>query len=110
MASMVEGLLESHVKTETEMAYLVLDHALEHDGELKRMHQDHNEIDHRLREVHKAKTCAEARRLLRNVLGGCREHFQLEERHVFPLMEHVLEKETLTRLGKAWLQRSAAYA
>ena len=28
MASMVEGLLESHVKTETEMAYLVLDHAL----------------------------------------------------------------------------------
>ena len=64
MASIVEGLLESHAKTETNLAYLALDHVLAHNGELKRMHQDHHEIDDRLRKVHTAKTCAEARRLL----------------------------------------------
>ena len=65
MATIVEGLLEGHAKTETNLAYLALDHVLEHDGELKRMHQDHHEIDDRLRRVHTANTCAEARRLLK---------------------------------------------
>jgi hypothetical protein len=106
MARMVEGLLESHAKTETNMAYLALDHVLQQNGELKRMHQEHHEIDHRLQEVHKATTCSESRRLLKEVLVGCREHFQLEERHIFPLLEKELEEETLTQLGQDWLQRS----
>ena len=110
MASIVEGLLESHAKTETNMAYLALDHVLEQNGELKRMHQDHREIDDRLRNVHTANTCAEARRLLKAALLASREHFQLEERNVFPLIEKVLEKETLLELGQIWLQRSAARA
>ena len=110
MASIVEGLLEAHAKTETNMAYLALDHVLEQNGELKRMHQDHHEIDARLREVHKANTCAESRRLLKAVLAGCREHFQLEESNVFPLLERVLQEETLPELGQTWLERPAARA
>ena len=35
MASIVERLLEDHAKTETNLAYLALDHVLEHNGELK---------------------------------------------------------------------------
>ena len=108
MASIVEGLLEGHAKTETELAYLALDHALEHNGELKRMHQDHHEIDDRLRKVHTANTCAEARRLLKTVITASREHFRAEERSVFPLLEKVLQQETLTELGKSWMQRRAA--
>jgi hemerythrin-like domain-containing protein len=110
MASIVEGLLESHAKTETSMAYLALDHVLEQNGELKRMHQDHREIDDRLRNVHTANTCAEARRLLKAALLASREHFQLEERNVFPLLEKVLQRETLLELGQTWLQRSTARA
>ena len=91
MASIVEGLLESHAKTETELAYLALDHALEHNGELKRMHQEHHEIDDRLRKVHTAKTCAEARRLLKTAITSSREHFRGEERSVFPLLEKALQ-------------------
>ena len=106
MASIVEGLLESHAKTETNLAYLALDRVLEQNGELKRMHQDHHEIDDRLRRVRAAKTCAEARRLLKAALLASREHFQLEERSVFPLIEKVLQKETLAALGQSWLQRS----
>jgi hemerythrin-like domain-containing protein len=107
MASMVEGLLESHAKTETNVAYLALDHVLEQNGELKRMHQDHHEIDDRLRKVHTAKTCAEARRLLKSALLASREHFQLEERSVFPFIEKVLQQDTLVELGQTWLQRSS---
>jgi len=110
MASIVERLLEDHAKTETNLAYLALDHVLEHNGELKRMHQDHHEIDDRLRKVQTAHTCAEARRLLKVAIGASREHFHCEERSVFPLLEKSLGEETLTALGKTWMQRQAAPA
>ena len=110
MARIVEGLLEGHAKMETNLAYLALDHVLADNGELKRMHQDHQEIDDRLRKVHTAKTCAEARRLLKVTITGTREHFRAEERSVFPLIEKVLRQETLAELGQSWLQRQAAPA
>lgn len=108
MARIVEGLLERHGKAETDLAYLALDHVLEQDGELKRMHQEHHEIDDRLRKVHTAKTCAEARRLLKNAIQSSREHFRCEERAVFPLLEKALQEETLLDLGKTWMERQAA--
>jgi hemerythrin-like domain-containing protein len=110
MASIVEGLLAGHAQTETNLAYLALDHVLADNGELKRMHQDHQEIDDRLRKVHTAKTCAEARRLLKVTIVGTREHFRGEERSVFPLLEKTLQEETLAELGQSWLQRQAAAA
>jgi hemerythrin-like domain-containing protein len=108
MTHIIEGLLEGHAKAETDLAYLALDHVLEHNGELKRMHQEHHEIDDRLRQVHEAKTCAEARRLLKAAIQASREHFRNEERGVFPLLEQSLEEETLTELGKTWIERQAA--
>jgi hemerythrin-like domain-containing protein len=110
MASIIEGLLETHAKTETNLAYLALDHVLEQNGELKRMYQDHHEIDERLRSVHTAKTCAEARRLLKMAIDTSRKHFQVEEGSVFPLLEETLEEQTLTELGSSWMQRGAVLA
>jgi hemerythrin-like domain-containing protein len=110
MARIVEGLLENHAQTETHLAYSALDHVLEHNGELKRMHQDHHEIDARLREVHTAGTCAQARRLLKTALTASREHFHAEERTVFPLLEKVLQEKTLAELGQNWLHKRAAPA
>ena len=108
MAGIVEGLLERHARTETNLAYLALDHVLEHNGELKRMHQDHHEIDDCLRTVHSASTCAQARRLLKLAITASREHFRAEERSVFPLLERTLREETLTELAKDWMRREAA--
>ena len=110
MARIVEGLLEGHAKTETNLAYLALDHVQEQNGELKHMHQDHHEIDDRLRQVHTAKTCAEARRLLKVTISATREHFRGEERSVFPLLEKLLQEETLTELGQGWMQRRGPVA
>ena len=108
MASLVEGLLTGHAKTETNLAYLALDHVLQDKGELKRMHQDHHEIDDRLRKVHTAKTCAEARRLLKAAILSSREHFRAEEQKVFPFLEKTLMEATLTELGENWLRRQDA--
>lgn len=108
MARIIEGMLESHAKTETEVAYLALDHVLQQKGELKKMYQDHHEIDERLRKVHTTNTCAEARRLLKLVIQTTRDHFRSEERLVFPMLEKALKEETLLELGAAWIQRNAS--
>jgi hemerythrin-like domain-containing protein len=110
MANMVEGMLEGHAKSETNLAYLALDHVLAHNGELRRMHQDHQEIDDRLRKVHTASTCAAARRLLKAAIAASREHFAAEERTVFPMLEGALQEDTLTELGQIWLERGAELA
>jgi hemerythrin-like domain-containing protein len=110
MASIVEALLEGHARTETNLAYLALDHVMEHNGELKRMHQDHHEIDDRLRKVHSAASIAQARRLLKSAIAASREHFGAEERSVFPLLERTLHEETLCELGESWKQRQPALA
>jgi hemerythrin-like domain-containing protein len=106
MASIVEGMLEGHAARESNLAYLALDHVLAEKGHLDRMHQDHHEIDGRLKKVHAANTSAEARRLLKAALEVSREHFYLEERAVFPMLEKLLQPETLTELGRTWITRS----
>jgi hemerythrin-like domain-containing protein len=105
MGSIVEGMLRKHAETETNLAYLALDHVLADQGEMSQMHQDHHEIETELKAVQHANTCAQARRLLKAALMASRNHFQGEERHLFPLLERVLDAETLTELGNVWLQR-----
>jgi hemerythrin-like domain-containing protein len=110
IASIIEGLLGSHAQRESHLAYLALDHVLAQKGDLDRMHQDHQEIDARLKKVHTAQTCAEARRLLKAAILSSREHFRLEEKSVFPMLEQTLQRETLIELGKAWSDRNAEVA
>ena len=110
MANIVEGLLQHPAETETNLAYLALDHVLHDQGELGRMHQDHHEIDARLKKVRAAKTCAEARRLLKVAILSTREHFQGEERSVFPFLEKSLQPDTLNALGKTWMRRQGTTA
>jgi hemerythrin-like domain-containing protein len=108
MASVVEGLLQGHSSRETDLAYIALDHVLEHKGELDRMHHEHAELDARLKSIQAATNCTEARRLLKATLGSSREHFRLEEKVLFPLLERSLKTETLRELGRTWLEREAA--
>jgi hemerythrin-like domain-containing protein len=43
-------------------------------------------------------------------LTASRQHFHREELTVFPLIEKVLQKETLMELGKVWMQQHLARA
>jgi len=108
MAAIIEGMLSGHAAAETNLAYLALDHVLAEKGQLERMHEDHHEIDVRLKKVHATNTCAEMRHLLKTAIQSSREHFSYEEKFVFPFLERKLQDETLTELGRTWLQRSPA--
>lgn len=105
LSSLVEGLLRRHGETETDLAYVALDHALDNRGQLDQLHQDHHEIDACLGRVREAANLDEARRLLKTALQASRLHFLREERSVFPLIEQTLDRHTLTELGKAWRER-----
>jgi hemerythrin-like domain-containing protein len=105
LAGIVEGLLRPHAETESNLAYAALDQALAERGSLDRLYQDHHEIDAGLKNVSRARTCAEARQLLEASLRATREHFRYEERNVFPLLEQWLQGESLAELGRVWLQQ-----
>jgi hypothetical protein len=107
MAAIVRSLLEPHAKTETSLAYLALDHVLAEKGQLDRLHEEHEEIDDHLKEVHSAATCDHARQLLRKAILASRNHFRHEELTVFPFLEKWVQPETLLELGGIWLKHSA---
>jgi hemerythrin-like domain-containing protein len=110
LAGLVEALLEDHGDAETNLAFVALDHALDQKGQLDRLHHDHDEIDDRLKRVKTATKLSDAKKLLKAALLASRQHFRREERAVFPLIEKVLKKETLTELGKVRTQRHPARA
>ncbi|HUJ43006.1 MAG TPA: hemerythrin domain-containing protein [Opitutaceae bacterium] len=107
LASVIEGMLEDHAGTETNLAYLALDHVMQDKGQLDRLHEEHQEIDASLRRVQQTDSCPEARRLLATAIAASRHHFHFEEQTVFPLLESVLQGGTLTELGATWSERSA---
>jgi hemerythrin-like domain-containing protein len=104
LARIVEGMLHSHSETETELAFLALDHALQDKGQLDRLHEEHDEIDTSLHLVHSAGNVAQARLLLQTAIGASRRHFAFEEQSIFPLIDSTLQPETLSGLGEAWRQ------
>ncbi len=102
MARIVEGLLEQHGRSERDLAFAALDHALAERGRLEKLHQEHEEIDQTLRNTFESASLAEASKNLMAALAFCRRHFCFEETMVFPLIEQVLQGETLKSLGQEW--------
>jgi hemerythrin-like domain-containing protein len=110
LASVVEGLLQGHAETETNLAYSALDHALADKDVLNRLYQDHHEIDDHFKRIHRATDAAEARRQLKKALAATREHFRREEKTVFPMLERTFQPETLKTLGREWASTRSVFA
>ena len=104
LAGLVQSLLEHHADTERNLAYAVLDHVLAERGSLDQMHQEHQEIDQTLRQALTADEFPVARQSLRAALSASRRHFCFEEVWVFPLLERVLQPETLEAMGAMWAE------
>jgi hypothetical protein len=101
LTRLVEGVLAHHGDVETNLAYAALDQALAEKGRLKRLYQDHEEIDTCLRDAALATKFSEAVRLLKAGLKASRAHFAREERTVFPLFEKLFAPAVLETLGAA---------
>ncbi len=109
LASIVAGLLERHGNAERDLAYAALDHALAERGCLEQLHQEHEEIDQTLQDALRSDSVHEASQFLRDSLAVCRRHFSFEEAMVFPLIERVLQTETLSVLGHQWSRESPSF-
>jgi hemerythrin-like domain-containing protein len=102
LCRLLEALLHNHGMAETDLAYIALDHILQQQDQMTRLHHDHEELDGLLRNVEKIKDLPKARVRFKAVLDACRAHFDEEERNVFPLIEKALQHETLLVLGRTW--------
>ena len=108
LAELMESLLLAHGKAEEDLVFAPLDHYLEQIGQRDTFHKEHREIDDSLLKVKAARRLAEARRLLSAAVLASREHFDHEERIVFPLAEKAMKRETLTELGETWMKQREA--
>jgi len=99
LSRLVEGVLCSHADMEQNLAFAALDQALAENGELKRLNQDHQEIDSCLRNAALENDFNKAVRLLKLGLKASRAHFKREEKSVFPLLEKLFSPEALTTLA-----------
>ena len=105
LAAVVVAVHEPHAKTEDDLFMEPLEHCFDQIGQNELFHQEHRQIEAALARASQAKTVKEAKRILLGAIAASREHFDKEERIVFPLAERVLKAKTLSEMGKAWLRR-----
>jgi hemerythrin-like domain-containing protein len=105
VAALLESVLQEHSRTEDDLFIGPLEHCFEQIGHRETFHQEHEEIDEMLARVQKAKAAKKARELLLALIVSCRQHFDKEERIVFPMAEQLLKHKTLTELGQTWMDQ-----
>ena len=105
LSRFVEDLLQRHAVAEEDLVLLALDHAPEHKRRCDRFHKEHQEIDSRITRVQTAKDMVRARGLLKAAMLASRKHFEHEERIIFPLIERLTKRETLTKMGAIWMRQ-----
>ena len=108
LSRLVEGVLSRHADVETNLAFAALDHAQAQNGQLTRLHQDHQEIDKFLHSATVATVFPDAVKLLKAGLAASRKHFRREEQTVFPLFEKLFDVADLEALGAAAPRRVAS--
>ena len=105
LAAVMEKMLKAHSDTEDELFLGPLEHCFEQIGQRDAFLEEHQEIDGHLRQAQKATRRKRAQQLLLAAVAHSRQHFDREERIVFPMAEQVLKNQTLTELGRTWRQQ-----
>jgi hemerythrin-like domain-containing protein len=105
LAALLESMLKAHSRTEDQLFIGPLEHCFEQLGQRDAFMEEHAEMDGHLRRIRQAKRLKEAQGLLLSAVRYSREHFDKEERIVFPMAERILKAETLAALGQTWMQQ-----
>lgn len=108
LSGAMEVLMRAHAKTEDDLLVEPLEHCLAQIGQSETFHEEHDEIEAEMAQVQKARGAKQARELLLQAVLRSREHFDKEERIVFPLAEQVMKARTLSSLGDEWMKRRDA--
>ena len=105
LATLVDKVMAPHSKTEDDLFIEPLEHCFEQIGQNETFHAEHRRIEETLAKVQKARTLKDAKSILLKAIAASREHFDKEERIVFPMAERVLKAQTLTELGRQWMKK-----
>jgi hemerythrin-like domain-containing protein len=105
LTTVAETLLAPHSQTEDDLFIEPLEHCFDQIGQNDLFHEEHKLIDAELAKVHQTNDLKSAKKMLLGAVALCREHFDKEERIVFPMAESILKNKTLAELGEAWLRR-----
>ncbi len=105
LASLMESMLKAHSDTEDNLFLGPLEHCFEQAGVRESIMEEHQEMDGSLQLVQKATRLREAQQLLLAAVAHSRQHFDREERVVFPMAERALKETTLTDLGQVWVDQ-----
>jgi len=108
LATVLSAMLQAHSKVEDELIIEPLDHCFEQLGQHDTFHQEHEEIDASLDQCLSCRNLSKARELLRRAVVGSRQHFDKEERLIFPMAEKLLKAKTLVVLGDRWKEERKA--
>ena len=108
LAALVDKVMAPHSKTEDDPFIEPLEHCFEQIGQNETFHAEHRRIEEKLAQVQKARTLKDAKKVLLGVIAASRDHFDKEERIVFPMAERVLKANTLSKLGAEWLKKREA--
>jgi len=108
LATLVDRVMAPHSKTEDDLFIEPLEHCFEQIGQNETFHAEHRRIEEMLATVQKTRTLAMAKKMLLGAIAASREHFDKEERIVFPMAERVLKPKTLSDLGAEWLKKREA--
>ena len=108
LATLVDRVMAPHSKTEDDLFIEPLEHCFDQIGQNETFHAEHRQIEEMLAGVHKTKTLKNAKKILLSAMNASRQHFNKEERIVFPMAERVLKAKTLIKLGQQWLRQREA--
>ena len=105
IAGLLDATLDPHSRVEEELFIEPLDHCMDQLGQTQGFHGEHEEIEATLDAIQQCKSAKAARKLLLEGVRACRQHFDKEERVVFPMGERLLKAKTLNALGSEWQKR-----
>ena len=104
VAKMLLGTLEAHGRAEHDLLLPPIEPFLHEIGHLENFHQEDDAIVDNLKDTAEAQDLVEAKSHLNKALRLAVEHFDKEERLVFPLAEKHISQESLHTLGARWSQ------
>jgi hemerythrin-like domain-containing protein len=105
VTALLQAVLEAHSRTEDDLFIGPMEHCFEQIGQRETFHDEHEAIDQTLAQIRKATQLRKARELLQGLIVSCRQHFDKEERIVFPMAEQLLKSKTLNELGQTWMDQ-----
>ncbi|MGO8697547.1 MAG: hemerythrin domain-containing protein [Limisphaerales bacterium] len=96
---LVARFLRQHGHKEEELLCPAIDQMQVELGEMTEMAQEHVELDRRILQVARTRDLGTALKQFDQIIQAVRQHFDYEERRLFPLAEKVLQSGSLMALG-----------